>query len=112
MIPLSVVLGAWIILCAGLQPNIFVGCRVWVPGDESEFRFVDARALTAEEAELPDRRINGALMYQLLHPVQNRFPLRPIGLPRLLVEQLVDVWPGFNSVFQNIVLCQRVLDMR
>ena len=37
-------------------------------------------------------------------------PAAAADLKQIAQEKLA--WPGFNSVFQNIVLCQRVLDMR
>src|ERR1041384_6655602 len=74
-----------------LERDVFIGRRVGEAGNQAEPGLADARADAVEEGELPDRRIDRALVNELLHPVQDRLALRTIELARLLPVERIHV---------------------
>src|SRR5207245_9789089 len=74
-----------------LQPDVRVGPGVGEARNGAEAGFLAARAHAVEERQLPDRRVDHALVDELLDPVQHRLAPLVIELCRLLAEQAVDV---------------------
>src|SRR5207253_5188738 len=62
--------------------QVLVRHRVVVAGDEAEARFLDARAVAAQERGLDDRREHRALVHESLDPVQDRLALLRVELAR------------------------------
>src|SRR5262249_4207555 len=73
------------------QLDVFIGARVRKARDGPEARFLDAGPDAVEEGELPDRRIDDALVHELLDPVKCRLATLRIQLDRLLLEEPIDV---------------------
>src|SRR5215470_15374597 len=79
------------------QREVLVGTRIGVAGNEPEPRFLDPRADAAEERLLPYRRVNRALVHELLNLVQRRLAPCVIEFGRLRGEQRVDL--GIAAVY-------------
>jgi hypothetical protein len=62
-----------------------------VAGDEAQARFLDAWSHPVQEGQLPDGRVDDLLVDELLHPVEDGFAALPVHLPRLLLEQAVEI---------------------
>src|SRR3989442_7231194 len=71
--------------------HVFVGRGERPAGNETEARLRHARAGGVDEAELPDRRVDGFVVHELLDPVEHRLAPLTIELTGLLSEEPVDV---------------------
>src|SRR5438876_5335505 len=79
-----------------LQLHVLVRRRERPAGDETKAGLRHARAVSVDEAQLPDRRVHGLVVDELLDPVQHRLAPLAIQLGALLPEEPVDV--GITSV--------------
>src|SRR5438105_6261239 len=77
--------------CLRLHPQILVRRRVRKVVDQADAGLIDARTDAVELCYLPDRREHHALVGDRLDAVKQRFPLAAVGLPRLLLEEIVDL---------------------
>src|SRR5437763_3146355 len=76
---------------SALYRDVLLGRGVGEAGDQTEGRRPDPRTDAVEKGELPDRREDRALVYELLHLVEERRALVAVQLGRLFLVQLVDV---------------------
>src|SRR5260370_33541924 len=76
---------------AALQRDVLEGARVREILNQAEPRFTDPRPRAVDEAQLPDRRIDGPFGEDLLQLVQDLAALLPLQLDRLLLVERVDV---------------------
>src|SRR5207237_8794112 len=74
-----------------LQRDVLVGPGIGVSGDQPEARFRDPRTDPADEGQLPDRRVDRALVHYLLHPVEDRLAPLAVQLLCLLQEHGIEV---------------------
>src|SRR5262249_21362638 len=74
-----------------LERNVLVRCRVGVARDEPEPGFTDAWAHPVEERELPDGRVDDALLDELLDSLQGCLAPLGVGLRGLLAEEAVEI---------------------
>src|SRR5262249_55880236 len=75
----------------GLQLHVFVGRRERPAGDDPEARLRDPGTGRVDETELPDRRVDGLVVHELLDPVEHRLAPLAVELAGLLPEESVDV---------------------
>src|SRR5262249_21108198 len=75
----------------GLQLHVFVGRRERPAGDEPEARLRDPGTGRVDETELPDRRVDGLVVHELLDPVEHRLAPLAVELAGLFSEESVDV---------------------
>src|SRR5215510_14804589 len=73
------------------QRHFLVRRRVGMARNQAESGFPDPRAGAVDEGLLPKRRVDRALVDELLDLVQRRCAPRAVELARLLLEQRVDV---------------------
>src|SRR5262249_52971245 len=78
--------------------------------DQRQGRLLRARADTADEAVLPDAREDDAVVQDSLDLVQELFPLLPVELARLSLEEVVDL--GHDAVCVDPVPGRHRLDPR
>src|SRR5260370_29420882 len=76
---------------AALQRDVLEGARVREILNQAEPRFTGPRPRAVDEAELPDRRIDGPFGEDLLQLVQDLDALLAVQLDRLLLVERVDV---------------------
>src|SRR5882762_8941746 len=76
---------------SGLEPDVFVGRRVWERGDESERGLLHTRAHTADEAVLPDGSEDLLLVQGALDLVQKLLALLAGRLAGLPLEEVLDL---------------------
>src|SRR5262249_36102381 len=75
----------------GFQLHVLVGRGERPARDEAEARLGHAGTGRVDEAELPDRRVHGPLVDDLLDPVEHRLAPAAIELAGLLSEESVDL---------------------
>src|SRR2546425_7235370 len=75
----------------GPEFHVFVGRRERPASDETEARLRHPRTGRVDEAELPDWRVDGLLVHELLDVVEHRLAPLPVELAGLLSEEPVDV---------------------
>src|SRR6516165_4805069 len=75
----------------GFQGDILIGRRVWEARDQTEPGFPDPRSDAVDEGQLPDRRVDRALVNNLLHLVEDRLALCAVQLARLLLIKFIEV---------------------
>src|SRR5262249_24262572 len=74
-----------------LERDVLVRRRVGVARNEPERGFADARADPVEERELPNGRVDYALMDELLDPLPGRLAPLGVGFRGLLAEEAVEI---------------------
>src|SRR6478672_13353009 len=74
-----------------LDGHVLVRCGIGMALDQPEAGLADALAQAVDEGELPDRRVDRALVQDLLDLVQERRAFFLVELDRLLGEQRVDL---------------------
>src|SRR5262249_24410368 len=85
-----------------LERDVLVRRRVGVARDQSEPGLADAWAHPVQERELPDGRIDDALLDELLDPLQGRLAPLDVGLRGLLAEEAVEI--GIAAVDVGAIL--------
>src|SRR5438876_6907622 len=75
----------------GLELHVFVGRGECPAGDEPEARLRHPGTGRMDEAEFPDRCVDGLVVHELLDPVEHRLAALTIELAGLLSEEPVDV---------------------
>src|SRR5262249_2867145 len=74
-----------------LEPQLLVGRRVWVTGDQREAGLRHTWPVAVEERELPDRRHHRALVDHLLDAMEDRLALLRSRLARLLADEALQL---------------------
>src|SRR5262245_28517351 len=74
-----------------LERDVLVRRRVGVARDQPEPGLADARAHPVQECELPDGRVDDALLRELLDPLQGRLAPLDVRIRGLLAEEAVEI---------------------
>jgi hypothetical protein len=73
------------------QSHLLIWPRPGVQGDQTQSRFFDPGAHDVESDELEEWREHHALLHEALQFVQQSLPPCRVSLPRLLLEEFVEV---------------------
>src|SRR5262244_1577325 len=74
---------------SGLEPDVLVRSRVGEKGDQGERGLLDARPDAADEAVLPDGRVDLPIVQDPLDLMEHLLPLLAVALALLAIEEVL-----------------------
>src|SRR5438874_1854277 len=95
---------------AGFQRYVLIGAGIGKSRDQPEAGFSNPRPVPVDKSELPDRRVDRALVDGLLHLFEDRAALFLVELGALLFEHLVEI--GIAAISVHAALDRHLFEAR